>query len=61
MDIWKVEIGFNEINNITSKDEIKNHDKSKMMEYPMLKIDNDNNGKINKISKKKDTFKDSPH
>ncbi|GES86557.1 hypothetical protein GLOIN_2v55951 [Rhizophagus clarus] len=32
MDIWKVKIGFNEINNFFSEDEIKNHDKNSLFD-----------------------------
>src|SRR3954447_2582959 len=37
MNIWKVELGFHEINNFFNKDTIKNHDKNeKLDDNPML-------------------------
>ena len=37
MNIWKVELGFHEINNFSNEDTIKNHDKSeKFDDNPML-------------------------
>ncbi|GES85212.1 hypothetical protein GLOIN_2v1808787 [Rhizophagus clarus] len=38
MNIWKVELDFDEVNNIFTKDDSKNHGKSEMMNNTMLKL-----------------------
>ena len=36
MNIWKVKLSFNKINNFSTEDDVKNHGTSQMMNNPML-------------------------
>lgn len=36
MNIWKVKLGYDEINNFSTEDDIKNHGMSQIMNNPLL-------------------------